>query len=214
MDICKSFNQLKEDHVYHFRLTPQSDDCHSLQVLYDTIEPYCLRFIVSLEKGPHYHALMEFASITSSGNDGFGIMEFRKEVNNLWGTGNTVYSLVKAKNEKQLKKYCLKEGNYMFRGFSASFLKKLKKTTFLKKKEDFRESLTELEDQYIMEFINFEEFQDRYIELKLAYRYRLVDTQIKAYYNMLFLIKNPQHISSYNQILRNSDDRPWSQHIW
>lgn len=169
---------------FHIRLTLQSD----LDKIKKFIETITKKYIICDEL-THYHCYAVTQMVKK---------EIVREVKNkLQLKGNEQFSVIKVKNKNQMKKYILKDGNYIYKGFSENEIEILRKLSFKKGIDKFQTQLETLEQQFYEKQIGFSKFGELYVQLKIDYGQKLYGNHIKAYLNRVRMKQNPEYIREY-----------------
>lgn len=155
-------------------------------------------YVVAYEEGkdgnnPHVQGLL-------------GYSELKKEISDI---SNEIQELFKKPNKhnahmfiqlvsdrKSAIKYTLKEGDFIYKGFSKRLIEDLKKCSY--KKEKLKQSLIENEDKLITKKINFNEFQDRYVEIHKEFNKPLNRNRTQDKYNLMMLRAGILSPTQYN----------------
>lgn len=98
-----------------------------------------------------------------------------------------------------LAKYTLKEGEYIYQGFSKQFIDDTFKCS--KPKTDLKKDITENEDNYILDKICDSEFIKRYISLKVRHDQPLYMNHIEAYMRKMACKKSPRRIDALVSVI-------------
>lgn len=113
--------------------------------------------------------------------------------------GNKFFSVSVAENPKQLIKYTLKEGKFLYKGFTKEFIEDAHKLS--KKKEGMKEQFVKLEEQLMLKKINFKKFVEEYIKLKVQHSQPIYDNHLIAYFKRIALQIGELHYDSYSDSL-------------
>lgn len=116
--------------------------------------------------------------------------------------GNQSIYIRESENKKQLLKYTLKEGSYLYKGFSSSLIEIYE--TLSTKKENIKQKIIDNEENLITHSINFEQFGIRYLEIQVTHGNNIYNHQIKAYLNRFQLLSGDISYDEYfsNNFLR------------
>lgn len=106
--------------------------------------------------------------------------------------GNKCIYIKACRDKKQLAKYTLKEGNYVYKGFSKKYIDETFKCA--KPKTDLKKDMTENEDNYILDKITDSQFVQRYIDLKVKHDQPLYMNHIEAYVRKMVCKKDPKKV--------------------
>lgn len=93
--------------------------------------------------------------------------------------GNKCIYVKPSRDKRQLAKYTLKEGNYIYKGFSEQFIKEHFRLAVAK--TDLKKEITANEEIYILGIITTEQFVERYIDIKVKHDQPLYTNHIVAY---------------------------------
>lgn len=93
--------------------------------------------------------------------------------------GNKCLYIKACKDKKQLAKYTLKEGKYVYKGFDPKFIEDTFKCS--KQKTDLKKDITDNEDNLILGRITDVQFVEKYIRIKVAHDQPLYTNHIRAY---------------------------------
>lgn len=120
----------------------------------------------------HQHILLETEELRD---------DIAKHIRHLYpdAIGNKGIYIRPSRDKMQLAKYTLKEGNYLYKGFSEKFINEKFKCS--KAKTDLKKDITALEDKLILREIHIEKFIKEFIELKVKYDQPLYVNHIRAY---------------------------------
>lgn len=99
-------------------------------------------------------------------------------------------------DRKSAIKYNLKEGDYIYKGFSKGMIEDFKKCAY--KKEKLRQKLVENEDNLLTKKIDFNTFQDRYIQIHADYNKPINRNKTNDKYNLMMLRAGVMTARQYN----------------
>lgn len=163
--------------LYHLRITTDKD----INWVYQLVFHISPKFVVSKEDG-HYHIFMDSQKERK---------EIKIHLNGYDLVGNKSFSLTFVKKELKCLSYVLKEGDYMSLGFTDKELSIAFRLSHYK--NGFKEKLELLEADYIGGMA-FDEFAEKYVELKVDHNYNLNMSQIKGYLEKMRCKKNKNYI--------------------
>lgn len=165
------FSQAK---CYHIRITLEELDMHqTFKILSDIAQYLIVSEEYSKEGKLHQHILFGADESVDNTNPG-GVRDiircriyncypvlkdFKQDKHNM----NKYYSIKEAKNKTQLKKYVLKEGNYLYKGFTKEDIDINFKLSFT---QDSKKRFNEIREQLIKGQITLEQYAEEYIKAK------------------------------------------------
>lgn len=88
-------------------------------------------------------------------------------------------------DRKSAIKYNLKEGDFVYKGFSKSFINDMIKCAT--KKEQFQKKMEKIEDQLILKEISWNKYMEEYIRIKTEHGFPLNNSQIKSKFNCMLV---------------------------
>lgn len=144
----------------------------------------------------HQHIILDAGKLTTE--------DIRKIVKEQYPDcqGNKCIYIRACKDKKQLMKYTLKDGKYVYKGFSPKFIENHFKCSSAK--TDLKKDVKDNEDNFILGKIEFNAFIDKYLEIKVAHDQPLYMNHIKAYCLKMYVKSNPQHRSKLSKEIRDS----------
>lgn len=178
--------------TYHLRLTTDK----SLDIIEQFVTPISEKYIISHEV-THYHVYLETTQIRK---------DLRVLINQqLQLKGNGQFSIADARDPKQLKKYVLKDGYYIYKNFTKQEIAQLRKLSTKKDKTQYSIELQELEDTFILSpHMAAEDFLTRVIQLQVTYSMKPRRTTLAPYIQYCIIKKTPHKAKSLaRQILEN-----------
>lgn len=118
--------------------------------------------------------------------------------------GRGQYQLTVAKNVKQMKKYILKDGDYVYGNMNEKEIETLRKCSNKKGLDNFGKELQLLEEKYLgTDNHMFSQFAFNFVKLKISYGQNLYGNHIKAYLNKMRCKRDPNYIREYvNELMR------------
>lgn len=163
---------------WHIRLSHN----RSFDEIESVIQQISQKYIISMERPKiHFHC---YVRTTKSEKDMRSILVDHQL------HGRNKYSMTKVREEEQMKKYVVKEGDIRYKGFSDKEME-----IFIKKsKSKDKHYFVELEDQYMEGKLTYKEFAIAHVKHKTRMGQRLNPNQIKQYLTSVFLRKNPDEI--------------------
>lgn len=190
---------------YHVRIHLDTDK-YPINTVQDFIKRYTNYYIISQEH-KHYHIMLKTQIPINSRS--INKSTFRKDIVEAFNNnGNGFYSISVVRDIKQCKKYILKEvsngGKFIHNGFTDDDVSIFMKTSYLKGRDKFQDSLNLLEEQYMSDKISFEEFGISFIQLKVKYNQNIYTNHIKALLLKYKVKKDPKYAKDiYNTIFRD-----------
>ena len=172
-----------------------------LHVLWDMedvitlIERIANIYIISQEIG-HYHVFIKTSMLEKQ------IRSIIKEDKDI--KGNRSYSLAVAKEERQLMKYVLKDGKYVFKGIPEEEIELLQKCSYKKGKKSFAKDLDLLEEKFYNNKIGNLLFIEELLQLKVSYGQNIYDNQIINYVKKCHMKKDGNYLEQYSNYLIDS----------
>lgn len=157
--------------------------------------------LLSLESsgGQHIHGQVS-VKIPPSVTKKSEVDKVRQLLKDLYPTaqGNKCLYTRQVKLARQSAKYILKEGDYVYNGYSKEYVDTLYRCST--KKENLKLKVQKNEDNLISGKILFEEFAIRYIEIKVMHGQNLYNNHIQSYFNR-YLLKSGQksYLDYYNE---------------
>lgn len=171
-DIIKDF--YKNDHVYlHVRIHTQKP-LEDIKKVFDLYSAY----IISTEVGErqHYHVCLSEPAgrlDTLFGKNDFNVIRHRLKKELELPAGNGALSIKGVRNVEAMKRYVLKDGSYIYKGYTEDEVKMLYLTSYKKyDKKQFAIDVDEIRTQYLENKLSYYDACDSYVELKLMYNFR------------------------------------------
>lgn len=171
------------------RLTVDDLEIEKTQQLFE----YATRYIISTEGDGdntriHHHIIL----VTEETSD-----QIKLRIREVYPTakGNKCLYCKPSKDKTQLAKYTLKEGNYVYKGFTDKFIADTFKLST--NKTDRKKDLISLEEAYIMENLTSSQFLEQYILYKVKYDQPLYSNHIQAYMMKMMIRANKLSVQSY-----------------
>lgn len=142
------------------------------------------RVIVSLETsgGEHIHGQV---SISPSDITLRTLKEnIRNYIKELYPTakGNKCLYVKEISNTKQSIKYVLKEGNFLYYGFTQKYIQQLYKLST--NKENLKDKIVTNEENLLLGKITYPQFCIEYIQIKIDHNQRINKTHLQGYFNL------------------------------
>jgi len=113
--------------------------------------------------------------------------------------GNKCVYVKIARNPKQLMKYTLKEGKFITKGFSKSFIDDACKMS--RSKEHMKDEFIALEERLILKKIGMRKFMEDYIRLKVMHAQPLYDNHLIAYFKRMAIQSGELNVEDYSGTL-------------
>lgn len=122
---------------------------------------------------------------------GLSVDEVRADIKDVFkdAKGNKCLYVSKVQDRKSAIKYNLKDGKYLYKGFTAELIKKMSNLSY--KNAGIDEKIKENEELLISREISFLTFQENHIQILLDYGRNLYNNHIRAYFNR-FQLKSGQ----------------------
>lgn len=151
-----------------------------IQKTYDFLKQHYKYIIISLEGTPntsteHIHLLLG-QNETSTKNVRAHIKEVYPDAK-----GNKCLSVSEVSDVKQCSKYTLKEGNYLYQGFTPEFIRTMSKCS--NKKEHLKEKIQENEEKLLSEQITYRNFCINYLKIKVDHGQNISHNHVRSYFN-------------------------------
>lgn len=174
---------------YHIRIT-KDVELEDIEKFVKENYPLAWSYIISKETLPrtHFHICLKVEG---------KMEELREKIKKSIYGGRCNYYFKPSKNVKQMLKYTLKDGDYVYKGIEEKEIELLKKTSNKKGLDKFGVDLTNLEEQYLGDKIRFKEFGIRFVKLKISYGQNLYSSHIKAYLQKMKFKKEPEYIGEF-----------------
>lgn len=160
------------------------------------------KYIISKEysktRGEHFHCYLVFEDAKDLlKNREQGIRDiFIKRFN--IQDANSDYSFSPRRNENQLKKYVLKDGQYRYKNIPKDEIEALVKASNKKGKDQFGEDLTRLEDNYLKsKDMTIKSFYHSFVKLKVSYGQNIYPSHCDAYVYKIQFKKDPRKIIDF-----------------
>lgn len=171
---------------YHIRITTL-DTLDNMETFVKTLSSV---YLISNETIPrnHYHICIKTQR---------SLETLRKLVKSSIYSGRNNYYLKPSTNSKQMLKYTLKDGNYVFKNIDEKWLETLRKCSNKKGLDKFGIELQTLEENFLGNSITFTQFGRSFIKLKIDYGQNLYGNHIKAYLTKMKCKKDPTYINEY-----------------
>lgn len=185
---------------YHVRLT---DPGLTLQRTIDIFDPISDRIIVSQEGGGdtgtrlHQHILIAFPGET---DDPEYVTAHKTQIKFLirqvipGARGNRVFSIKQVRNKKQFCKYIVKDGHYLYKGFSQQFIDQAVVLSF--SQDNIKRRLQQNKDRFLLGEINIEEYATQLLLIKGDAEQPIMLHHLKAHLMSMTLKRNPEVASS------------------
>lgn len=109
--------------------------------------------------------------------------------------GNKCLYIKACKDKKQLAKYTLKEGKYVYKGFDPKFIEDTFKCS--KQKTDLKKEITDNEDDLVLGRITELQFVERYVLIKVRHDQPLYTNHIRAYVLKMLIKADKMSSKSY-----------------
>lgn len=93
--------------------------------------------------------------------------------------GNKCFSISEARDQKQLLKYTLKEGEYLAKGIPEKIIHLAHKLS--NPKTDLKKKITDLEERILLGKITLLDFVDSYLEIKVQHSQPIYANHVQAY---------------------------------
>lgn len=103
-------------------------------------------------------------------------------------SGNKFLSVSVARKKNQILKYTVKEGNYIYKGFTDDFMKTLERLSH--PKTNMVDEFHKLEDLLLLNTISKSEYLLRYLKLKIKYKQPIYTNHLIAYFRSRLLTDN------------------------
>lgn len=152
------------------------------------------KWIISMENNgkQHYHSAF-YTNLSTK--------QIKEKLNDFGLSGNKSFSLTMVKDNKAVRKYIVKDGDFWYHGFQQQEITDAYQLSF--KKNGFKISLEELEDEYLLSNMSHELFGYKYIQLKATHNFSLNRSQIKAYLDKMRCRKEPGYAERiYEELYR------------
>lgn len=101
---------------------------------------YIIGSELSVKGKRHFHIFLEGV---------YEQQELKKFINEKGYSGNKMYNLKKADNSNKVKRYCIKDGDFLFYGVCEELMESWKKLAHKKVKDGYSEELQKLEEKYV-----------------------------------------------------------------
>lgn len=163
-------------------------------------DPVFSRVLLSLEKsgGEHIHGHLSMDNIWATPKDAKDfITGFIKKIYPD-AKGNKCLYVKEVLKKKRNIQYVLKEGTYLYRGFSQKFIETMDKCSL--KKERLKEKILENEENLLSKRIDYHRFCINYIQIKVDHGQNLYNNHIKAYFNRFDIISGNTTAAEYYEI--------------
>lgn len=144
----------------------------TLEQVYTYFEPWATHLLVSKEGGDaktrlHYHIIM---NTEFYGRDKV-CKQFRESLIKAFSIkGNGSYSIAPVKEKDKCVSYILKDGEWLAKGFSTTYLQSRQKVSYQKySKEEFAKQFEALKDKYYLHQVSIRQFIRLYVKLKHSF---------------------------------------------
>jgi len=117
--------------------------------------------------------------------------------------GNKCYSISEARDQKQLLKYTLKEGEYLSKGIPEKVLALAKKLS--NPKTDLNKKIVDIYDLLLMGKITMREYSRRYIQIKIDHRQNIYPHHIAAHFRSVAMSCGEMEVNDFaDSVLQNA----------
>lgn len=189
---------LKETKVcLHIRVRKQIQKEALVKAFDDRYKKYIISTEVGKSKELHHHILL-ILSNKAKVYTGTRTCPFTTWLKKEFGfKGNSDFSCVPARDQKQLSKYVVKDGSYVHKGFTDKEIKFFSTASNKKGKDEFKKELTKLEDSYYKDKTEIYQFYEAFIKLKISYGQNIYWSHCDAYVTKVMFKKDPSLICQY-----------------
>lgn len=193
-------NQQSLETAYFLRITLEAELDKAIEIIKPVFsKSYIIGTELSKQGKKHFHAYF-YSSLTKD--------ELKNHLNNHGLKGNQSYSFKKADTDARVKRYCVKEGDYAYSGFTKERMDAWIKSSHKKVDEGYSTELSSLEDDYISNNLNsvhkqhdLDCFAEKVIKLQLSYGMKPHPASLQRYTAYWYLKKYP--IDIYNYVKQN-----------
>lgn len=150
----------------------------------------------------HFHCLITTTE-TDVVNARQNLKNFlKKEDPNIYGNKSYSSKRVEEGTEKRVAAYTLKDGKYVFAGYSNEEIDKLVRLSYKKfRKEDIKFQIEKIETEYFTGNIGEGMFIDKYMDIRDSYKHKVNYNQVKNYISNVFRLNNPKMNRKFRQQL-------------
>lgn len=168
------FPLIKQSNAYHIRITTDNVD---LKKSYQAFQAY--NYLIISNEGSteetrkHQHIFIAHPDITKE--------QIRSIILDLYpeAKGNKGHSIKLARKTIELISYVLKEGGYMYKGFTQQFIADAKKLSY--KKDGFKKEYKQLTNELQLNQISLRTYTRRLLDLKAQYNQPIYLNHIKSH---------------------------------
>lgn len=164
---------------------------------YAIFDEFSDKFIISQEGGTDSTKLHQHVLLVTDQTDVF-IKEQIRLVYPDAKTNKGIYCRP-SRDKRQLAKYTVKEGEYLYKGFTTKYISDTFKTSIAK--TDLKKEVTNNEDRYILGEITTEQFIEKYIEIKVKHDQNLYMNHIQAYITKLMVRQGSLKSSTLSDLI-------------
>lgn len=111
--------------------------------------------------------------------------------------GNKCMYIRSAQDPKQLMKYTLKEGKFLYKGVPDVLINKMK--VLSTRKTDLKSEVVTLEERFVLGELELDEFMVEYLNLKVKHSQNIYDNHLQAYFTRMALWAQKLKVSDYVQ---------------
>lgn len=192
----------KEFSAVHIRVTAQEGLTIDPSLVESKFDGTFSKYIIGFELN-HFHVCL-VVRVKDGWLEGSKHKKLRDWVNNeirplVHKTGRFNYSISVAKTEKQLAKYTVKDGNYVYKGFTATEVKKFEISSFRKGKGTYNQEKSDITERYMEDKIGDAEFFERMLKLNSDYGYSSYINHMRAYHITKKAKKDPEWRRQYSK---------------
>ncbi len=181
----------------HLRITTSN---FTITQVEDFIKTLSIKYIVGNEKKPYNHFHCHFEYDTETLTNHFK-RKLGKNIATHFGiTGNKQYSLTIDKGKSDI--YTLKEGLYVYSGYTSDEISELAKQST--SKEKYTDGLKRINDEYLEsshEYMDndFKKYTEKYLSYMVDNQKNISRFRLETIFTTMFLRKHPNNIKKYNE---------------
>ena len=125
----------------------------------------------------------------------------RESINKAGYKGIQGYNIKKADNNSKIKRYVVKDGEFVYKGIDEKLINQWVKMSHSKIKDGYADERTALEDKFICDPRNtYMQFGTQILQLENKYGIKPLRNRHVSYINYMRIKKNPEYASELNAL--------------
>jgi len=179
----------------HFRINARLDTPHERVVEFIKQLSINTKYIIGLERIPHYHFHVHFIYESDS-----KLTDYRKKILNkqaceFFGIphGKSLTSFAPDKGKSEI--YCTKDNEFIYSGYSEEEIAEIYAQS--SSKVSLKQQLDTLYQDLLSSKITFRKYCETFVKYKVTALKPLSDFQVEAHFRTVYLSVNPSHVQHY-----------------